>query len=233
MTDAMTHRGPNDRGTSSAPGVALGVRRLSIVDVEGGHQPFANEDGTIWAVQNGELYNHDALRDDSAPRRATVPRAAATPRSSRISTSETAPRSPSTCAACSALAVWDGDRRRARARARPARHQAALLRRRRRPARLRLRAQEPARQRSRRGRARLRGDRRVPDARVRRRRRARRSRRSRSSRPGTALVVEDGRRARSSATGRYPEPPRTPDGDARRTSAKACSRSSTRRCACG
>jgi asparagine synthase (glutamine-hydrolysing) len=62
MTDTMTHRGPNDRGTYSAPGIALGVRRLSIVDVEGGHQPFANEDGTIWAVQNGELYNHPDVR---------------------------------------------------------------------------------------------------------------------------------------------------------------------------
>jgi asparagine synthase (glutamine-hydrolysing) len=63
MTDAMTHRGPNDRGTYLAPGVALGVRRLSIVDVEGGHQPFANETGSVWAVQNGELYNHGEVRD--------------------------------------------------------------------------------------------------------------------------------------------------------------------------
>jgi asparagine synthase (glutamine-hydrolysing) len=62
MTDVMTHRGPNDRGTYLAPGIGLGVRRLSIVDVQGGHQPFANEDGTVWAVQNGELYNHDELR---------------------------------------------------------------------------------------------------------------------------------------------------------------------------
>lgn len=63
MTDAMTHRGPNDRGTYTANGIALGVRRLSIVDVEGGHQPFSNEDGSIWAIQNGELYNHRLLRD--------------------------------------------------------------------------------------------------------------------------------------------------------------------------
>jgi asparagine synthase (glutamine-hydrolysing) len=62
MTDAMVHRGPNDRGTYSAPGVAIGARRLSIIDVVGGHQPFANEDGTIWAAQNGELYTHDELR---------------------------------------------------------------------------------------------------------------------------------------------------------------------------
>jgi asparagine synthase (glutamine-hydrolysing) len=62
MTDVMVHRGPNDRGTYSAPGIALGVRRLSVIDVEGGHQPFSNEDGSIWAVQNGELYNHVELR---------------------------------------------------------------------------------------------------------------------------------------------------------------------------
>jgi asparagine synthase (glutamine-hydrolysing) len=64
MTDAMTHRGPDDRGTYAADGVALGVRRLSIVDVDGGHQPLANEDGRIWAVQNGELFNHSAVRAD-------------------------------------------------------------------------------------------------------------------------------------------------------------------------
>src|SRR5690349_17639425 len=64
MTDVMTHRGPNDRGTYAEPGAALGVRRLSIIDVEGGHQPFSNEDGTIWAVQNGELYNHVELREE-------------------------------------------------------------------------------------------------------------------------------------------------------------------------
>src|SRR6476619_1304457 len=58
----MTHRGPNDRGTYLADGIALGVRRLSIVDVEGGHQPVTNEDGRIWVIQNGELYNHDEIR---------------------------------------------------------------------------------------------------------------------------------------------------------------------------
>src|SRR5512133_2066151 len=62
MTDVMTHRGPNDRGTYSTPGIALGVRRLSIVDVEGGHQPVLNEDRSVVAIQNGELYNHADLR---------------------------------------------------------------------------------------------------------------------------------------------------------------------------
>ena len=64
MTDAMTHRGPNDRGTHLGAGVALGARRLSIVDVAGGHQPVSSEDGHVWAVQNGELYNHLELRDE-------------------------------------------------------------------------------------------------------------------------------------------------------------------------
>jgi asparagine synthase (glutamine-hydrolysing) len=64
MTDVLAHRGPNERGTYLSAGAALGARRLSIVDVEDGHQPFANEDGTVHAVQNGELYNHDELRRD-------------------------------------------------------------------------------------------------------------------------------------------------------------------------
>jgi asparagine synthase (glutamine-hydrolysing) len=64
MTDAMLHRGPDDRGTHLADGVALGVRRLSIVDVAGGHQPVFNEDGAICAVQNGELYNHGEIRSE-------------------------------------------------------------------------------------------------------------------------------------------------------------------------
>jgi len=62
MTAVMTHRGPDDFGLHLAPGVAIGARRLSIVDVAGGHQPFANEDGTVIGAQNGELYTHDAIR---------------------------------------------------------------------------------------------------------------------------------------------------------------------------
>jgi len=62
MTERMRHRGPDDRGTFEAPGVALGVRRLSIVDVAGGHQPVSDESQRIWAIQNGELYNHERIR---------------------------------------------------------------------------------------------------------------------------------------------------------------------------
>jgi asparagine synthase (glutamine-hydrolysing) len=63
MAEVMRHRGPDDVGVFTSPGVALGVRRLSIIDVEDGHQPFSNEDGTIWGVQNGELYEHDTIRE--------------------------------------------------------------------------------------------------------------------------------------------------------------------------
>src|SRR5262245_60650084 len=62
MPDIMSHRGPSDRGTYRAPGIALGVRRLSIVDVDGGHQPVFSEDAEVVAIQNGELYNHGELR---------------------------------------------------------------------------------------------------------------------------------------------------------------------------
>jgi asparagine synthase (glutamine-hydrolysing) len=64
MTVAMIHRGPDDSGAYSAPGIALGVRRLSIVDVAGGHQPFLSEDRAVVAIQNGELYNHAELRHE-------------------------------------------------------------------------------------------------------------------------------------------------------------------------
>src|SRR5215472_9017014 len=65
MTDAMAHRGPNDRGTWSDGEVALGVRRLSIIDLSiAGHQPMSNEDGTIWLSFNGEIYNYKELRND-------------------------------------------------------------------------------------------------------------------------------------------------------------------------
>src|SRR4051812_822611 len=62
MCDAITHRGPDDEGLFTAPGIGLGMRRLSIIDVAGGRQPIANEDGTIHVVFNGEIYNHHAVR---------------------------------------------------------------------------------------------------------------------------------------------------------------------------
>jgi asparagine synthase (glutamine-hydrolysing) len=73
MTDVIRHRGPDDDGYyhseyrlrppyEALPGVALGFRRLSIIDLEGGHQPMSNEDGTVWVVFNGEIYNYPTIR---------------------------------------------------------------------------------------------------------------------------------------------------------------------------
>jgi asparagine synthase (glutamine-hydrolysing) len=62
MCDALAHRGPDSDGYHVADGVALGMRRLSIIDVGGGRQPISNEDGTVTVVCNGEIYNHRSLR---------------------------------------------------------------------------------------------------------------------------------------------------------------------------
>jgi asparagine synthase (glutamine-hydrolysing) len=64
MCDLLSHRGPDDRGIFYANNVALGHRRLSIIDLEGGHQPIHNEEGNIWVVFNGEIYNHLKLKRD-------------------------------------------------------------------------------------------------------------------------------------------------------------------------
>src|SRR4051794_6692203 len=64
MNAAIAHRGPDDRGEAILGEVGLAMRRLSIVDLAGGHQPMKNEDGTVWIVFNGEIYNHRELRRD-------------------------------------------------------------------------------------------------------------------------------------------------------------------------
>jgi len=64
MTDTLTHRGPDDCGYYVKGNVALGHRRLSIVDLSLGHQPIANEEGTLWISYNGEIYNHRDIRRD-------------------------------------------------------------------------------------------------------------------------------------------------------------------------
>jgi asparagine synthase (glutamine-hydrolysing) len=62
MMDRLVHRGPDDAGEYRDNHAALGFRRLSIIDLAGGHQPLSNEDGTVWTVFNGEIYNFPALR---------------------------------------------------------------------------------------------------------------------------------------------------------------------------
>ena len=64
MTAALAHRGPDDVGFFREDGVGLGHRRLSIIDVAGGHQPIANEDESAVLIANGEIYNYRELRRD-------------------------------------------------------------------------------------------------------------------------------------------------------------------------
>jgi asparagine synthase (glutamine-hydrolysing) len=64
MTDSLVHRGPDDEGFYCSGPIGLGHRRLSIIDLAGGHQPLANEDETIWIAFNGEIYNFGELHDE-------------------------------------------------------------------------------------------------------------------------------------------------------------------------
>jgi len=112
MTDALTHRGPDDRGTYQRPGISLGVRRLSIIDVAGGHQPVVSEDEQVVAIQNGELYNHTEVRRGLADQGHRF--------ASRCDTEilphlyeEAADALPGLIHGKFALAVWDGRDRRA------------------------------------------------------------------------------------------------------------------------
>jgi asparagine synthase (glutamine-hydrolysing) len=62
MRDVLRHRGPDGEGLWTEGSVGLGFRRLAIIDVQGGAQPMPNEDGSVWVVFNGEIYNHAKLR---------------------------------------------------------------------------------------------------------------------------------------------------------------------------
>jgi asparagine synthase (glutamine-hydrolysing) len=64
MCDPIRHRGPDDEGYHVEGGCAIGMRRLSIIDLSTGHQPIANEDESVWVVFNGEIYNYRELRRD-------------------------------------------------------------------------------------------------------------------------------------------------------------------------
>ena len=64
MTNAITHRGPDDEGLLTLPNIAMGIRRLSIIDVSGGHQPMTSSSGKKSIVFNGELYNYQTLRKE-------------------------------------------------------------------------------------------------------------------------------------------------------------------------
>jgi len=64
MNATLTHRGPDDSGIAVFENAALGISRLSIIDLAGGHQPISNDDETCWIVFNGEIYNFLELRKE-------------------------------------------------------------------------------------------------------------------------------------------------------------------------
>lgn len=72
MNDEIRHRGPDDDGFFVSGNVGLAMRRLSIIDLQTGHQPISNEDGSIWVVFNGEIYNYRQLRSDLRARGHTL-----------------------------------------------------------------------------------------------------------------------------------------------------------------
>ena len=64
MTDTIVHRGPDDEGFYTSESLGLGFRRLSIIDIAGGHQPMSDQDKTVWVVFNGEIYNFPELKSE-------------------------------------------------------------------------------------------------------------------------------------------------------------------------
>ncbi|MCX5723568.1 MAG: asparagine synthase (glutamine-hydrolyzing) [Nitrospirae bacterium] len=64
MMRRIVHRGPDEHGSHREPGVLLGIQRLRVIDPQGGQQPIANEQGTVWVVFNGEIYNYRELREE-------------------------------------------------------------------------------------------------------------------------------------------------------------------------
>ena len=68
MCQMLVHRGPDEEGVYLGEGVGLGMRRLSIIDLDSSQQPICNEDRSVWVVFNGEIYNYRELRQELAKR---------------------------------------------------------------------------------------------------------------------------------------------------------------------
>ena len=127
MGHVLAHRGPDGGGSHLAGPFGMGMRRLSIIDLAGGDQPIANEDGTVWVVFNGEIYNYRELTADLIAR------------GHRFATSsdtevlvhlyeEYGERCVEPLRGMFAFAIWDGPRRELLLGARSPRDQAAVLR---------------------------------------------------------------------------------------------------------
>ncbi|MHC4493468.1 MAG: asparagine synthase (glutamine-hydrolyzing) [Planctomycetota bacterium] len=111
MSRAIVHRGPDDEGFYIDGAVALGMRRLSIIDLETGHQPISNEDGSVWVVFNGEIYNYLELRDELTSRGHRFRTASDTEVLVHLY-EELGDAFVTRINAMAAIALWDGRRRR-------------------------------------------------------------------------------------------------------------------------
>jgi asparagine synthase (glutamine-hydrolysing) len=111
MRDTLTHRGPDDAGVFVDERVGLAHRRLSIVDLGGGHQPMANEDDSIWIIYNGEVYNHRDHRSALEQRGHTYRTASDTEAIIHLY-EEYGPRAVTHLRGMFAFAIWDKPRRR-------------------------------------------------------------------------------------------------------------------------
>jgi asparagine synthase (glutamine-hydrolysing) len=110
MCGLLVHRGPDSGGLYLGPGVGLGMRRLSIIDLETGSQPVRNEDGAVWVVFNGEIYNYRDLRDALA-RRGHAFRTAGDTETIAHAYEDDGPRCVERLRGMFGLAVWDARRR--------------------------------------------------------------------------------------------------------------------------
>src|SRR5258708_1518068 len=111
MCDAMRHRGPDDQGFHLDGGCALGMRRLSIIDLDTGHQPISNEDQSIRVVFNGEIYNYRDLRRDLLARGHCLATQSDTETIVHLYEEE-GPAAIARLRGMFAIAVWDARRRR-------------------------------------------------------------------------------------------------------------------------
>lgn len=111
MTDVIVHRGPDEDGHHIAPGIAMGMRRLSIIDLASSHQPLSNERGDVWTVFNGEIFNFPELRRELQAHGHRLATAGDTETIVHLY-EEHGTDFPTRLRGMFGIAVWDGPRRR-------------------------------------------------------------------------------------------------------------------------